>query len=140
MLPKIIVPTAARSVLTFKPRKGQWIKLHLREDATVLVKAAGAFVTKDDFFLSIYSPAHVSYEGAYFPDRLMLVDDRGDNVAAPINPKLNLWASPKPIDDEALVMLLQTGMLGVALDMRPMVSKLDFPPRYVGNTAVDPKP
>lgn len=140
MPPKIIVPTAARSIPTFKPRKGQWIKLHLREDATALVKAAGAWVTKDDFLLSIFSSAFVDPSGAYFPDRLMLVNDRGDNIAAPANPKLNLWASPKPIEDEALVMLLQTGMLGVALDMRPMISRLDFPPKYVGNTSVDPRP
>jgi hypothetical protein len=109
----------------FMPSVGQWVMFSLKNSKEAVKN--GAWKTRSNKLCGIYIGASSSPEGVVLkPPRIMLVDEKGDNVRAVVAWQVHdLWVLPEdgPVDD-----LASQGCIGVASDLEPVDHKDDVPP------------
>lgn len=107
------------------PRNGQWMKFHVAPALAVKMREAGCFETADGYFLSIWDAGKAPKDNEPGrPARLMPCNRQGNNVVVIQDGEpRNLGFDPIEVTD-----------------LIPMTKKEDYPPEYVGNTSVDPRP
>lgn len=115
---------------SFLPRKGQWVGVTLSPAATVLAEDAGAWKTRQGHVCGIYAGDSRAPDGnvVTLPARIALVGGDGANVVRLVGGcARDCWCLAPGSTDEPGPWE-ELGCLGRAIEMVPIVNRIDCPP------------